>query len=60
VVVEQEVEAAVVAVVVPVVERAQELGRAVAAGLDLAWGRLQGQALDRVQGPRSVLDLMHR
>jgi hypothetical protein len=45
--------------VVPAVDRAQELGRAVAAGLALAWVRLQGQALARVQRPRSVLDLMH-
>ena len=44
--------------VVPAVDRAQELGRAVAAGLALAWVRLQGQALVRVREPRSVLDLM--
>ncbi|HSO62534.1 MAG TPA: hypothetical protein VLR50_15990 [Desulfobacterales bacterium] len=56
--VEQEV-APVEEAVVPAVDRAQELGRAVAAGLALAWVRLQGQALVRVREPRSVLDLMH-
>jgi hypothetical protein len=55
--VEQEV-APVEEAVVPAVDRAQELGRAVAAGLALAWVRLQGQALVRVREPRSVLDLM--
>jgi hypothetical protein len=53
------VEQEAVEAVVPAVDRAQEQERAVAAGLELAWVRLQGQALARVQGPRSVLDLMH-
>ena len=56
--VEQEV-APVEEAVVPAVDRAQELGRAVAAGLALAWVRLQGQALVRVREPRSVLAQMH-
>ena len=36
-----------------------EPGQAVAAGQELALARAQGQALARVQEPRSVLDLMH-
>jgi hypothetical protein len=57
---QEEVVAAVeLEAVVPAVDRAQELGRAVAGGVALAWVRLQGQALARAREPQSVLDLMH-
>jgi hypothetical protein len=58
----QEVEAAVAQEVVAPVEEADrvlELGRAVAAGLELALAQLQGQVLARAREPRSVLDRMH-
>jgi hypothetical protein len=41
------------------VEVEQGPEQVVAAGLELALVRLQGQALAQAQEPRSVLDLMH-
>jgi hypothetical protein len=56
---ELEVEQVGVAEELEVVLEREVLGQVVAAGLEPALVRLQGQALARVQAPRSVLDRMH-